>query len=220
MTVSRTTRAKALPAAIAGTALFVALAAGAAARAGDTGSPAIRSTSAAVAVTTRPAAPTTAAGPALDRATTTPAPAPAAALATATTAPATTKPTAAPTTATTRKATSPASTATSAPTQATATTVAAAKPAPGVRIAYTTASVQTAATALHQRIPLFAPTDAQLENFADAVCTSFDQGQTWSQVVATVQDAVSRIQGQSLSQPDADFAVRTVVQLRCPGYLP
>jgi len=135
-------------------------------------------------------------------------------------APAATKPTAAPTTATTRKAAPPVTTATPAQAPATTTTVAAPKPAPGVRIEYTTATVQAAATALHQRIPLFAPTDPQLRNFADAVCTSLDQGQTWAQVVATVQDAVSRIQGQSLSQPDADFAVRTVVQLRCPGYLP
>lgn len=79
--------------------------------------------------------------------------------------------------------------------------------------------MQSAIAALGQRIPLFSPTDAQLRTFADAVCTSFDQGQTMAQVQATVRQAVTHIQGASLSPADADFAVRTVVQLRCPGYL-
>jgi hypothetical protein len=92
--------------------------------------------------------------------------------------------------------------------------------APGQRLEPTSAEVQAAATALHQRIPLFAPTVQQLRTFADAVCTSFDQGQSQAQVQATVQQAVSRIQGASLSAADADFAVHTVVTLRCPGYLP
>ncbi len=89
-----------------------------------------------------------------------------------------------------------------------------------MRVAYTTAGVQAAITAITQRIPLFKPNDAQLRTFADAVCTSFDQGQTQAQVQATIRDAVSRIQGQSLSDADAAFMVQTVTQLRCPGYLP
>jgi hypothetical protein len=135
-------------------------------------------------------------------------------------APTTKAPTA--TTPTTRKATTttvaraaPAAPAAPAPT--TPTTV---KVRSGQRVAFTTAGVQAAITALHQRIPLFAPNDAQLRTFADAVCTSFDQGQTQAQVQATIRDAVSRIQGQSLSDADAAFMVQTVTQLRCPGYLP
>lgn len=145
------------------------------------------------------------------------------------TAPPTTQPPAAPappvakapsTTATTRKPTTttvaPAPAA-PAPVAQTPTTV---KVRSGERVAFTTAGVQAAITALHQRIPLFAPNDAQLRTFADAVCTSFDQGQTQAQVQATIRDAVSRIQGQSLTDADAEFMVRTVTQLRCPGYLP
>lgn len=94
------------------------------------------------------------------------------------------------------------------------------RPAPGQRVDPTSAEVQAAIDALHQRIPLFAPTDQQLRTFAEAVCASFDQGQTEAQVQSTVQEAVSHIQGASLSSTDADFAVRTVVQLRCPGSLP
>jgi hypothetical protein len=80
--------------------------------------------------------------------------------------------------------------------------------------------VQAAIAQLHQRIPLFQPTESQLRTFADAVCSSFDQGQSSAQVQATVQQAVSNVQGASLSASDAEFAVRTVLELRCPGWLP
>jgi len=101
-----------------------------------------------------------------------------------------------------------------------ATPAASSNLAAGQRTNPTSAEVQAAVAALHQRIPLFAPTGQQLLAFADAVCASFDQGQTQAQVQSTVQQAVSRIQGASLSAADADFAVHTVVALRCPGYLP
>jgi len=73
---------------------------------------------------------------------------------------------------------------------------------------------------LHQRVPLFAPTEPQLRTFAEAVCASFDQGQSQAQVQSTVRQAVTHIAGASLSPADADYSVQTVVQLRCPGYLP
>jgi hypothetical protein len=91
---------------------------------------------------------------------------------------------------------------------------------PGQRVNPTSAEVKAAIATLHQRIPMFAPTESQLRTFADAVCTSFDQGQTAAQVQATVRQAVTHIQGASLSASDAEFAVRIVVKLRCPGYLP
>jgi uncharacterized iron-regulated membrane protein len=108
-----------------------------------------------------------------------------------------------------------------APTTTPPTTAAPAAPKvdPRQRIPFTTAAVQAAATAIRQRIPLFAPTDEQLRTFADAACTSFDQGQSKAQVQAAVSQAVSYVQGASLSAADAEFMVRTVVQLRCPGYL-
>jgi len=89
----------------------------------------------------------------------------------------------------------------------------------GQRVNPSSVEVQAAINALHQRIPMFQPTEQQLRTFAEAVCASFDQGQTEAQVQSTVQDAVSRIEGASLSAADADFAVRTVVGLRCPGSL-
>ena len=97
---------------------------------------------------------------------------------------------------------------------------AAPKLAPGQRLNPTSAQVQAARTALHQRIPLFDPTEAQLRTFADAVCTSLDQGRSRAEVESTVRDAVSRIQGASLTAADAAFAVGLMIELRCPGYLP
>ena len=79
--------------------------------------------------------------------------------------------------------------------------------------------MQTALSALSTRIPLFKPTEQQLRAFADAACAQFDQGQSKSQVESTVRQAVTYVQGASLSPADAEFAVRTVVALRCPGYL-
>ena len=127
---------------------------------------------------------------------------------------------------TTAKATTPTTAKPASPTP-TKPAPAAAAPAPapapavksGARVNPTTAQVQAAITTLHRRIPLFQPTEAQLRTFADAACGQFDQGQTHAQVVETVRKAVTYIQGASLSAADADFAVRTVVQLRCPGYL-
>ncbi|MGH9266386.1 MAG: hypothetical protein ACRD1D_17005 [Acidimicrobiales bacterium] len=91
--------------------------------------------------------------------------------------------------------------------------------AKGQRINPTSAQVQGAITTLRQRIPLFQPTEPQLRTFADAACTSLDQGQSRAQVQSAVQQAVTYVQGASLSAADAEFAVRTVVGLRCPGYL-
>lgn len=212
MTVSFTTkRSKALTGGIAGTALLLALAAGAAARVGDAGAhaaPAVRASAAGIA----DAAPAPAPEPPTDAA---------ADVAPPSTDPPAPKPTAAPATAASRRAPAPPPTAAPpAPAPATPAPAPAAKLPPGQRVEFTSAGVQAAAASLHQRIPLFAPTEAQLRTFADAVCTSFDQGQSAAQVQSTVRQAVSHIQGASLSQADAEFAVWTVVGLRCPGYLP
>ncbi|MGI8809374.1 MAG: hypothetical protein ACR2KK_16350 [Acidimicrobiales bacterium] len=215
-----TKRTKALAAGVAGAALLLAVAVAAVAHVAETGpgTPAasvVWDTSAGEAAVPPPAPLTTAAEPTSAN----PPPAPQ-----ATTVPAS-KAAVPPTTVPTRRAapSAPAASATpvaagSAPTPS--PTVAPVKPAPGQRVAFTTAGVQAAMAALHQRIPLFSPTDPQLRTFADAVCTSFDQGQTQAQVQSTVRQAVSHIQGASLAAADADFAVQTVVQLRCPGYLP
>ena len=206
-----TTR-KALAGGIAGAALVLALGAAALGQVGGTtptasvASVARTSSEGAATPTPAPPAPVETAPP------TTQAPAPQAVPTTKAPAPATT-----PTTRKTTTTVAPAAPAAPAPAPTTPTTV---KVRSGARVAYTTAGVQAAISAITQRIPLFKPNDPQLRTFADAVCTSFDQGQSQAQVQATIRDAVSRIQGQSLSEADAEFMVRTVTQLRCPGYLP
>lgn len=202
---------KALAGGIAGAALVLALGAAALGQVGGSGptvsvgSVARASSEGAVTPAPEPPAP-------VETAPTTPAPAAQAAPATQAPAPATTATTRKPTTTTV----APAPAALAPP----GTTPTTARLRSGQRVAYTTEGVQAAIAAITQRIPLFKPTDAQLRTFADAVCDSFDQGQTQAQVQSTIRDAVSRIQGQSLSEADAEFMVRTVTQLRCPGYLP
>jgi hypothetical protein len=218
--VPRTTNPrKALAGGVAGTALLLALGVAAVAQMTDSGptSPAAsvaRASSQELAAAASPepqGAPTDTAPP-----TTAAIPAPAAPTPTAPAAKATPS-----TTATTRKAPSTTVAPATTPTSAPATTpTTAAKVRSGARVAYTTAGVQSAMAAITQRIPLFKPNDAQLRAFADAVCGQFDQGQTLAQVQATIRQAVTHLQGQSLSDADAAFMVQTVSALRCPGYLP
>jgi hypothetical protein len=80
------------------------------------------------------------------------------------------------------------------------------------------AQVQAAIQQLHQLIPFYTPTEAQARQFGDSVCTAFDQGQTYSQVQATVLKAVSAIPLITVTAADADAAIRNAVQLFCPGY--
>jgi hypothetical protein len=87
------------------------------------------------------------------------------------------------------------------------------------RLSPSSAEVQAAIAQLHQRIPYFTPTEAQARQFADQVCTSFDQGQGYAQVKATAMQAVTKVPFVKVSDADADFAIRTAVQLVCPGYL-
>ena len=140
-------------------------------------------------------------------------------------APATTVPpsTAPPTTAARPRATTP----TTAAPKASPPTMAPSGPAttvapqfrPGARINPTSAQVQAAIVTLHRRIPLFQPNEAQMRTFADTTCSSFDQGLTKAQVTDAVRQAVTYIQGASISAADAEFAVKTAVDLRCPGYV-
>lgn len=215
-------RTKALAGGVAGAALLLALGVAAVAHVAETGPTGLAASVARasdVAGAADPGAPSSQAPAVAEASTDTTPPTTAAPAAPAA------KSTVPPTTVTTRGAPAPstaaaqsAAPAVSAPTPS--PTAAPAKSAPGQRLGFTSAGVQAAMVALQQRIPLFSPSDPQLRTFADAVCTSFDQGQTLAQVQATVRQAVSYIQGASLAEADAAFAVRTVVQLRCPGYLP
>ena len=119
--------------------------------------------------------------------------------------------------------------------KATAATVA--EPAPEVAPAPAPAPASPASTAVPRlnptsfqvfqaiqqlavRIPLFKPTEAQARQFGDMVCTAFDQGQSYTEVKAAVLAAVTQVPGITVSSADADFAIRTAVELFCPGHKP
>ena len=79
--------------------------------------------------------------------------------------------------------------------------------------------VASAIAAVKSRVSIsFLPTEQYVRAFGDAACTAFDQGKTKPQVQALVLQAASQIPSGSISAADADFAVRTAVNLFCPGY--
>ena len=82
------------------------------------------------------------------------------------------------------------------------------------------AQVLEAIQQLSARMPLFRPTGPQARQFGDMVCTAFDQGASAAQVHAGVTAAVAQVPALSVTPADADYAVRTAVQLACPGHLP
>jgi len=106
----------------------------------------------------------------------------------------------------------PASAATSAPSAAPS------GPTTAARVTPSSAQVQAAIAQIHQRIPLYSPTEAQARQFGDQVCSAFDQGQSSAQVQATAQQMASQVPFVTVSSSDIAFAVRTAVQLFCPGY--
>lgn len=91
-------------------------------------------------------------------------------------------------------------------------------PTTATRLNPSSAQVQAAIAQVHQRIPLYQPTEAQARQFASDICDAFDQGQSYSQVKAGVQQAIPSIL--SISSANIDFVIRTAVGLVCPGYLP
>ena len=92
-------------------------------------------------------------------------------------------------------------------------------PTLAARVNPTTAQVQGAIAQIATRIPFFSvATDAQARQFGDAVCTAFDQGNSYAQVKTQVQQALSQLPLVSIKPADMDFAIRTAVGLFCPGY--
>jgi hypothetical protein len=71
---------------------------------------------------------------------------------------------------------------------------------------------------LSLRIPLFKPTEAQARQFGDTVCTAFDEGKSYAEVRAGVLSAVGQVPGLTVTAADADYAIRTAVDLFCPGH--
>jgi hypothetical protein len=106
-----------------------------------------------------------------------------------------------------------------APTTAPATQAPAPKSTIAPRLNPTSAQVMAAVGQIRQRIPLLPQNEAYARQFGDAVCTAFDQGFSAAQVQAQVLQAVSQVPLIKVLPADADFAVKTAVQLFCPGYL-
>lgn len=115
-------------------------------------------------------------------------------------------------------------------TQATAAPAAAATPAPSApaapaapvtvpRRVPSAAEVQQAINTLPQYVhSILTPTPAQVAQIGNQVCTAFDQGQTFAQVKATGLQMVTQVPLTTVLPGGADWVVKTVVNLYCPGY--
>lgn len=105
-----------------------------------------------------------------------------------------------------------------APTTPPATQAPAPKSTTAARLNPTSAQVMAAVQQIRTRIPLLPQNEAYARQFGDAVCTAFDQGFSAAQVQAQVLQAVSQVPLIKVLPADADFAIKTAVQLFCPGY--
>lgn len=81
----------------------------------------------------------------------------------------------------------------------------------------TAAEISQAISAVHQLVPFFTPTAAQVARVGNQVCTAFDQGRTFAQVKSTISALLGRWSW-LLPSSVATQGVRTTVSLFCPGY--
>jgi hypothetical protein len=81
----------------------------------------------------------------------------------------------------------------------------------------TAAEVNQAIQAVHQLVPFFTPTAAQVARVGNQICTAFDQGMTFSQVKSKVSALLGSLSWLVPSSIAAQ-GVRTTVGLYCPGY--
>jgi len=82
------------------------------------------------------------------------------------------------------------------------------------------AEVQQAIATLPQYVrSLLSPSPAQVAQLGDKVCGMFDSGQSFAQVKATGLQMVTQVPLTTVLPGGADWVVRTVVTLYCPGHL-
>jgi outer membrane biosynthesis protein TonB len=93
-------------------------------------------------------------------------------------------------------------------------------PTKAARLSPSSAEIQGVIAQVSQRIPLFRPTEAQVRQFGNDVCSAFDAGLPYDQVKAQVQQALPKVPLVTISSADVDYAIRTAVGLFCPGYAP
>ena len=93
------------------------------------------------------------------------------------------------------------------------------KPRLAARTQPSAAAVQNAIQGLGAYVHSFlTPTAAQVAQFGDLVCTAFDQGQTFAQIINTVNQKVQGLPLTTVLPGAANYVVRTAVALYCPGY--
>lgn len=81
------------------------------------------------------------------------------------------------------------------------------------------AQVQQAIETIHNAVPFFTPTPAQVAQVGNEVCTDFDHGETYAEVVAqALNDVGAGSYSWMIPSSVPAEAVSTLVGLYCPGY--
>jgi hypothetical protein len=93
--------------------------------------------------------------------------------------------------------------------------VAATGPAP--RTQPSAAAVQQAIDGLQQYLPL-APSADQVAQVGDQICSAFDAGQSYSQVLSSTKQTLGQVPMVSNLDAASAYAVQQSVALYCPGY--
>ena len=136
----------------------------------------------------------------------------------ATAAPAATARTAAPAPKPQPKPAAPAPAKASAPSRPSAPAAPAPPSAAVARLNPSSAELQQAMRTLQPRAPSSRFTEAHAREFGNQVCNGFDQGMSHAQVKKSVQQALAQAGMNMFSSADIDAAIRTAVQLFCPGH--
>lgn len=83
-----------------------------------------------------------------------------------------------------------------------------------------TSEIEQVKREVAQRVsaPGFSPTQNQIQEFSRQVCGAFDEGYSYAQVKSAVLAMAARYPNLGVGAPDADYAIRTAVEMYCPAH--
>lgn len=92
-------------------------------------------------------------------------------------------------------------------------------PTKAARTTPSAAQVSAALAGLRQYVHSpFTPSSSEVAQFGNYVCTAFDDGKTYAQVITAVDQKVNQIPFTTVEPGGDDYVVHTAVSLYCPGY--
>lgn len=105
-----------------------------------------------------------------------------------------------------------------APTDASPAAVAPVAPGPAPRVEPSKAAIRAVINELDARTNFIKPTESQIREAGDKICTAFDQKYSYAQVKQAVLDAAKQAPYLGVSSDDAEYSVMSAVGLFCPAH--